>query len=103
MSDSVEEILAAASAGGDWQKAGDFVGQTLTIIEYEVLEGANGEYLVIDVVTEDGEEAKLSNGGKLAAQVQALRAADKLPIELRVVGKKTQYGTMSYYLEVAED
>lgn len=100
--DDVQAILDSAN-NGDWQKAEDFDGQVLTIIDYEVETGGHGEFLIIDVVTEDGDEAKLSNGGKLAAQVQALRAADKLPIELRVVGSKTRYGTMSYFFELAED
>lgn len=97
---SVEEILASAQ-GGDWQKAGDFDGQVLTFVDYTVESGTHGEYFVIAAVTSDGDEVTISNGGKLAAQLQALRAAGKLPQELRVVGTKTKYGSMSYGLEVA--
>ena len=97
-----EEILNARSSGGG-PKAKDFVGQVLTIVDFEFANGPYGTFVKITAFKEDGTDASFQTGaGAIMSKLTALRAADLLPTNVQVTSYKTKFPNDGYDIQAVE-
>lgn len=102
MAKSLGDVLS----GGDWVKAKEFVGQTVIVERFEVRtgrtpDGNESRWPIVDVLTGEGEPAKISGTGNMLRQLEAIDHDDdfEFPLELKIVSFKTQFGGTGYGFE----
>jgi hypothetical protein len=90
--------LSDVLKGGDWQHFSEFDGQIVTVLGYETREGRTpdgnkSEWPIIDALTGDQDEVKISGTKNMLSQLQRMEAAGfEFPVELRIYTFKNPYG-----------
>ena len=105
VSQEVRDALARAGGGGSTErkpavKINGFEGQVLSVISFkEVSGGKYGPSTLATTINASGEEVDVWLGQVAAAQVKEI--ASQLPLDLKVVGFDTGYGTRGFKFELA--
>jgi len=101
---SAADILSAG--GEDATKLKDVVGQTFTLVDFEEKESKkfNSVFVLIEALTESGDDILLMGGGHLAPKLRQLQRHGYLNGQLEVVVTTfpTDKGNDGYGLEIPE-
>jgi hypothetical protein len=95
MSPTPQQILASGGPS-DSEPIKDYVGATFTIVSWVPANGKNGSFVVMDVVTSDGEEKKVRTGAQSVLNKLELLGEEGLPIEVTVTSYKTKFSNDGY-------
>ena len=103
MGKTLSEVLAEGREGLSFSQ---FVGQTLTFLDVEVLtgqfkndDGTAKTYGRISALDADGEEVVIKNGGAAFHQLVSIKENDLLPCELIVRQFPGQFGKPGWALD----
>lgn len=97
---SLEDILS-----GSGLSFTDFGGSTITIEDYVTDSGQFGEFLVVNVLTPDGEQEQVTAGSEtvVGTAIREMNEAGYLPIKVAVEVKKSRYGRDFAVLRLPEE
>lgn len=91
MTDSATDILSRK--GGDAVNISEFVGQTLTIVEFTSEKGQFSEFLRVTALNEAGEEVEFQTGAAaVVGKLKDLEAGGFLPIDVVVSSYESRFG-----------
>lgn len=103
MSDVAARLSAAVGGTGQRKtakKIKDYEGQTLTFVSIKEVQGGKfGASVIATVFEGDGTETEVWTTKVSGKQLQEVN--DQLPLDLKVVGFDTPYGTRGIKLELA--
>lgn len=92
-----------SGSGDDAVKLKELVGKKFTVVDFEVKNSKkyDSDFVIIEAITEDGDEIDVMGGGHLAPKLRKLEAKGFLPLDVVGVAFETDSGP-GYGLEVAE-
>lgn len=94
---NAQDILASGAPSGDSTKIDDLVGQVFTITDFVFASGKNGQFVVMDTVTSDGDELKVRTGAKsVISKLEQLREIGGFPAEVKVTTYPTTKGNPGF-------